>query len=359
MDPRLMPIEPFSRSLRAAIRRQGPGILGYGDPQGQPGLRGALCRHLGQHGIEVAPEELLVTQGAQQALDLALRALTRPGDAVLVQAPTYDKFLGLLALHGLRPVTIPMGPTGPDRAGLEALIAGERPALAYVMPSFINPTGASLDLAQRETLLDLCSRFDLPLVEDGFTEEMSYFRRPLPPLKALDRRGLVLHVGTFSKVLFPGARLGWIAAPRPCLEALTALRHTTELGPSPLLQEALEDFLRKGHFETHLARLHRKFRRRMERALSTLRRELDPTRIRFEAPSGGYLLWLECPGLPPDLDLARTLAPFGVAARSGSAFYPDPRMGRHHLRLSLSNLDESETAEGLTRLSRALRALPG
>ncbi|BDU74333.1 aminotransferase-like domain-containing protein [Mesoterricola silvestris] len=351
MDPRLMPMEAFDRSLRAVLRRLGPRALDYGDPQGQAGLRTLLAERLGRHGVRATPGEVLITLGAQQALDLALRGLTRPGDAVLVESPTYNQFLRLLELQGLRAVPAPE-----DLDGLEAVIERERPVLFYLMPSFQNPTGRSLDQAQRERLLALCGKHRLPILEDGFTEEMKYFGRPILPLKSMDRTGLVIYVGTFSKVLFPGIRLGWLAAPEACTAALTAIRRAGELCPPPLLQEALEDFLRKGHFEVHLARLHRRFRRRMEAAVAGLRRELDPSLARWEAPHGGYLLWLRLEGFGPEVDLEAGLARHGVAVRDGRAFYPGGE-GPRCLRLSISNLDEAEIGIGLARLGRGLRAL--
>jgi DNA-binding transcriptional MocR family regulator len=217
MDPRLMPLEPFTRSLRAVLRRKGAALMNYGDPQGQLGLRTCLAQRLGLHGIQAHPDELLVTFGAQQALDLALRGLARPGDSVLVESPTYNEMLGLLKLQGLRALTIPSGSGGIDFPALDPLIRRERPVLLYVMPSFRNPTGQSLDQAQRETLMALCERHSLPILEDGFTEEMKYFGRPILPMKSMDRTGQVLYAGTFSKVLFPGLRLGWLLAPRSCI----------------------------------------------------------------------------------------------------------------------------------------------
>ncbi len=357
MDPRLMPLEPFTRALRAVLRRQGARLMGYGDPQGQPGLRACLAQRLGCHGVQAQAEEVLVTCGAQQALDLTLRGLAQPGDAVLVESPTYNEMLRLLALHGLRALPIPEGPRGLDLGALESLVRRERPVLLYTMPSFQNPTSRCLDQVQREGLLALCGHLELPILEDGFTEEMKYFGRPMLPLKSMDRRGLVLYAGTFSKVLFPGLRLGWLVAPKPCIQTLTSIRRAGELGPPPLLQEALEDFLRKGHHDQHLARMHRRFRRRMEVTHGALRRELDPDQVHWEPPSGGYLIWLAVRGLPPTLDLAQELRAFGVVVRKGDAFFPDPSQGHHHLRLSISDLNEEEITEGLARLGRGLRAL--
>lgn len=359
MDPRLMPVEAFERSLRAVLRRRGPEALGYGDPRGQAGLRTLLAERMGQHGVQAGPGEVLVTFGAQQALELALRGLARPGDAVLVESPTYSQFLRLLGLLGLRALAIPEGPGGIDFEALEALAARERPALCYVMPSFQNPTGRCLGPEARERLLASCGRLGVPILEDGFTEEMKYFGRPMLPMKALDRTGLVIYVGTFSKVLFPGLRLGWLTAPAACVEGLAALRAAGELGPPPLLQEALEDFLRKGHFDQHLARLHRRFRRRMETAHAALRRELDPAWTAWEAPDGGYLAWVRLEGIDPSLDLEAALAREGVGVRDGRAFHPGPPPASRALRLSISNLDEAEIALGVKRLAAGLRKLRG
>lgn len=357
MDPRLMPLEGFERSLKAVWRRRGAQVMHYGDPQGQPGLRALLAERLGQHGIRATAEELLITLGAQQALDLVLRGLARPGDAVLVESPTYNQMLRLLELHGLRALPIPEGEGGPDFRALEDLIQAECPVLLYLMPSFQNPTGRCLDQGQREQLLAICEKWQLPILEDGFTEEMKYFGRPMLPLKSMDRNGVVIYAGTFSKVLFPGMRLGWLAAPRTCVGALTEIRRVGELCPPPLLQEALEDFIRKGHFNAHLARLHRCFRRRMGAAHTALRRELDPETVQWEAPSGGYLIWLKLLGFPADLDLENGLRQFGVAVRDGQSFFPNPPPESRFLRLSISNLNEGEILEGIHRIGVGLREL--
>lgn len=357
MDPRLMPVEPLARSLKAVLRREGARLLDYGDPQGLAAFRACLSHRMAQHGITAAPEEILVTHGAQQALDLVLAGLARPGDAILVESPTYNQMLRLLALRQVRPIAIPTGPAGMDLRALEALIQTERPALLYTMPSFQNPTGRSLTQTQREGLLALCERYGLPILEDGFEEEMTYFGRPVLPLKSMDRSGLVLYSGTFSKVLFPGLRLGWLVGSRACVETLATVRRAVDLGTPPLLQAALEDFIRKGHFDQHLARLHRAFRRRMTACLAALRRELDPGQVHWEPPLGGYLVWLRVEGLPATLDLEEALLAHGVQVRSGNRFFIESPEGAPYLRLSISNLDETEIVRGIARLGAGLRAL--
>ncbi|NTV75879.1 MAG: PLP-dependent aminotransferase family protein, partial [Holophaga sp.] len=299
---------------------------------------------------------ILLTIGSQQAIDLLLRLVAAPGRSVAVESPTYNFMVPLLRLNRLKAVEIPLGPDGMDLEALERALRREHPALVYTMPSFQNPTGVCTSQAHREALLALCERHGTPILEDGFEEEMKYFGRAMLPLKSMDRAGLVLYAGTFSKVLAPGLRLGWLAGSATCLGALAGLRRSTDLGPSPILQAALEDFLLKGHFDQHLARLHRTFRRRMETALAALRRELDPALATWTAPTGGYLIWLALHGAPP-AGLEASLHAHGVDARSGSSYFNDPESGKPFLRLSISGLDEAEITEGIARLGRALGAL--
>jgi DNA-binding transcriptional MocR family regulator len=351
-DPRLMPVEPFGRSIKAAIRHHGAQMLAYGEAQGAAGLRRILARRLGQHGIQTDADEILITHGAQQALELALRALTRPGDAVLVESPTYDQMLQLLAIHGLRAVALPaLGDFDPD--ALERLLVRERPALLYTMPSFQNPTGRCLTQASRERMLALCQRHQVPILEDGFEEEMKYYGRPILPIKSMDTTGSVLYVGTFSKVLFPGLRIGWMAAPRPVILALTGLRHAGELCPPPLLQAALEDFLAMGRYDQHLARMHRQYRRRMDTALKTLARTVDPALARWEAPTGGFLIWLELLRPAPAEGWDAHFQRHGVRVALGPIYFPEPVAGSF-IRLSISSLDPDQLERGLGRLARAL-----
>jgi len=171
----------------------------------------------------------------------------------------------------------------------------------------------------------------------------------------MDRRGLVIYCGTFSKILFPGLRLGWVAADAGCIARLTALRTFSELSPSPILQAAVREFCENGAFERHIARMHRVYRKRMAAALQSLRRHIKPEWAEWNEPAGGYLIWLTLkPGPSPDLDWNAVLAPHGVLAFPGYLFYPSISPAPH-LRLSISTLDETEIEEGLERLARALR----
>lgn len=353
VDPRLIPTEAFRTCLNRELRRKGAALLGYGAREGYFPLRAYLARRLGQVGITVGPEQILLTHGSQQALDLVFRALGT-GRTVAVEAPTYDQVLPLLRIAGAESRGIPMTPEGMDLGAFEALCEEAPPALVYTMPNFQNPTGISTTQTHRERLLGLCHRFGVPILEDGFEEEMKYFGKVSLPLKSMDRNGSVLYCGTFSKVVFPGLRLGWLAAPEACIRTLAALRHASELCPSSVLQAAMHAFCETGHYDRHLNRMHRVFRRRMRVALDALDRHVSRAFAQWETPQGGYLLWLRLqePAAGPE-DWRALFEAHGVQVTFGDRCFPAQAPGTY-VRLSISSLDEEEIEEGLRRLGTAL-----
>lgn len=359
MDPRLFPAEAFRACAARAMKRGGAALLTYGDRQGYRPLREFLARRMALHGVETSADEILVTTGSQQALELLLRLLAKPGGSVAVESPTYSLFLPLLKLHGLRPVEIPYGADGMDLGALEQAMEREKPILVYTMPNFQNPTGRSASQASREGLLDLCTRHGVPILEDGFEEEMKYFGRVTPPIKAMDRQGLVAYCGSFSKVLFAGVRVGWIVAPQACLEPLLALRHFSEIMPTMIPHAALHEFCERGLYDLHISRLHRVYRRRMQAALRALRQHVDPAWARWEEPKGGYLLWLQLTrpkGRKPDWQAAFKAQ--RVQVSPGNHFSPF-RTHDAWIRLSISLLDEDQIEEGVRRLAAALAHIHG
>ncbi|MCL6580063.1 MAG: PLP-dependent aminotransferase family protein [Firmicutes bacterium] len=357
MDERLFPADAF-RSCLSRVLRQKPGeLLGYGDSAGYRPLREWIAHRLATHGIAATADEIVLTSGCQQALDLVLRMLARPGRAVAVESPTYDMAPPLLRFHGLRPVGVPVADDGMDLDRLGEVLQRESPVLVYTMPSFQNPTGISTGQAHRERLLSLCLDRRVPIFEDSFDEEMKYFGRAVLPLKSMDHRHTVIYSGTFSKVLFPGVRIGWVVAERRCVEYLVAIRRYSELSSNLVLQAAMEEFCRNGYYEAHVSRMHRVFRRRMRTALQALRRWMSPEWVTWPEPSGGYLIWLRLrlpPGRP--VELGRALAEHGVRAAPGEDFFPAEPSGPC-LRLSISGLDEQAITVGIQRLAAALESV--
>lgn len=360
-DPRLAPVDELRRCVKGVLAGSGNTVLDYADPGGWWPLREVLAARMARHGVAASPGEVVVTAGAQQALDLLLRFLAAPGDSVVVEAPTYGLLHGLLRLHGLEAVEVPMREDGMDLDHLERVLGGElprRPRLVYTMPNFHNPTGITTDQPHRERLLLLCERHGVPVVEDGFEEEMKYTGRGVLPLKSMDSRGVVFYVGTFSKVVFPGLRVGWIVAPERAVPLLTNILQVSSVAGNTLAQASAARFCAGGGFEAYLRRIHRVYRRRMRVLLEELDEHM-PAGVAWTRPRGGYTTWLTLPaGEAPEDELVARLAAAGVQVSPGRHYFGQPPPGSH-LRLSIACVDEDEIRTGCRRLGSVLASTSG
>ena len=347
-DPALYPLDGYRRALEAALREEGTALLDYGDPRGHEGMRLVLVERLAHAGIEADPDEVLVTGGSTQALALAARAFCDPGDAVAVESPTYPGLLATLVSLGLRLLPVPLVPDGLDLDALDRVLAGGGVRLVCTMPTFQNPTGVTTTLEHRRRLLAIVSRHGVPVLEDEFQKDLRIRGRDVPSLRALDRSGQVTYVGTFSKALFPGPRVGWLVAAPAVAEAATALKRAMDLASSPLAQAAVASFCRAGGYDRHLRRMIRELAARHDRAAAALERHL-PRGTVVARPDGGLAMWVT---LPEPLD-AMALLPEakrrGVVYSPGTLFFPDRRRSSS-LRLVVG-------AAAPEQIERAVRAL--
>ncbi|MFH1176796.1 MAG: PLP-dependent aminotransferase family protein [Acidobacteriota bacterium] len=360
-DRELCPLDDFRRSLKHALATDGKRLLDYGDPAGYPPLREVIARRMRTHGVTVTAEEILITGGSQQALDLVVRLITRPLSCIAVESPTYSHAIPLFRFHGLLMQEAPMRPDGLDLDVLADWLATQRPALVYTIPNFHNPTGITTSQAHREALLAMCERHRVPILEDGFEEEMKYFGKAVLPIKSMDEGGIVIYLGTFSKVVFPGLRVGWIAADRECIKRLLALSRFSNLSGSMLGQAALAHFCEDGHYEQYLRRVHGAYRRRMQAMLHGLRQYLPERGVEWTQPAGGYTLWVKVAPTSASItekELLERLRQAGVLATPGRLFFPAEPDGLG-FRLSISNLREPQIHEGCRRLGRALASVVG
>ena len=323
-DPDLCPVEEVRRAVRHVLVENGKGVLDYGDPAGFRPLREMLARRMRAHGIQVTANEVLLTHGAQQALDLSLRLLGRPGAFAAVEVPTYGLLLPLLRVADMRPLEIPMTGEGMDLDILERRMRRRRPALLYTVPNFQNPTGVTTSQAHRERLLSVCETHGVPVLEDGFEEDMKYFGRAVLPVKSMDTSGLVLYVGTFSKVVFPGLRVGSIAADTECIRRLAWLTRVGSLSGNTLAQAAVHRFCEAGRYDAYLRRLHAIYRRRMVTLLKGLAAHLPTGAAEWTQPLGGCTLWLTVNGGRREEEgaLLQHMRAAGVSATPGSLFFP-------------------------------------
>ncbi len=324
-DSRLFPMDAFRKSMNDALAHEGADLLQYGGALGYGPLRESIAERMRHHGASISAEGIMITAGAQNAIDLLLKLLVGDGAAVVVEAPTYSRIIDILRLSGATIIETPMNADGMDLDVLERLLVRGAPALVYTMPNFHNPTGVTTGQRHRERLLSLCERHETPLLEDGFEEEMKYFGKVAPPIKSMDQRGVVIYIGTFSKILFPGLRVGWIAADKACIQRLAPIQRATMISGNLLDQAALHRFRGEGRCARHIRRLHRVYRKRMRTALTAMQTHLNPAWAAWNRPEGGYLIWLRLkdPRVGEDRVMDHLLAR-GVAALPGGSHFVGP-----------------------------------
>ncbi len=359
MDKRMFPVETFRKCMNKVLSANGDLILDYGEYQGYKPLREYVSHRLRLHSISVSPEEILITNGSQQAIDLILRMFAEPGCNVLIEEPTYALILPMLKYYRVNAVGIPMLDDGMDLKYLDKYLSKNKASFLYTIPNFHNPTGITTSQAHREALLELCVKHKLPLVEDGFEEEMKYFGSAVLPIKSMDKHKAVIYMGTFSKVLFPGIRIGWIAADKEVIQRLLAIKRFSDLSSSNVVQAAVHEFCSQGHYDLHIKRMHRNFSKRMKTALKALKKYMPSGVVSWNEPAGGYLIWVKL--INPKVETSEINEMFskhGVVVSPGE-YYFFKRDKHNYFRISISTLNEDEIEKGIKNLGKAVREMYG
>ncbi len=354
LDEGLFPMRDLRRALQSVSGDEDAALLHYADPQGYLPLRQTIASRLRSHSIPAEPENILITNGALHGLDLSFRLLARDGGKIVVEEPTFTCALDLCRLHGATPIGVPLREDGMDTDVLRKRLGQRDLRFLFIIPSFQNPSGITTSQERRECILALCESRGLPVVEDAFEEEMSYFGSVVLPLKSMDRNGGVLSLGTFSKVLFPGLRIGWIAADRRRIEKLRAIRKLNDDGGNTLMQAAMNELCLSGSYQKHLELVNKIYSRRMRAVLDALSSSIPPEKATWTRPAGGYLVWLTlAPTNMSEAELRSRLRAQGVDAEPGSRCFTKAP-ARLHLRLSISAHREEVLREGIRRLGKAL-----
>jgi len=344
----LFPFDALARSGARAMRRVKPQSITSALTAGDEGLRQALRRRYALQGVALAEQELVVTNGAMEALNLCLQAVTSPGDLVVVESPTFYAALQALERLNLRAVEVATDPTdGVDLAALAELLARQPVKACWFMPNFQNPLGALMPVARKQALVTLLARHGVPLIEDDVYGELhAELRRP-PPAKAFDVQGLVLYCSSFSKCLAPGYRVGWAAAGRYA-RTVQRLKMMSSLATALPPQLAIADYLAQGGFDRHLRQLRSTLALEQQRVRRLIERHF-PSGTRVTRPAGGYFLWLELPPAVHALTLHQQALSLGISTAPGVLFSADRRFA-HHLRLNAGHPGDDRIDPALRRL---------
>ncbi len=349
--PELIPVERL-RAASPLAWTDAPFALDYGEVAGYRPLRELIAGRMAAQGMTVDADQIVVTNGSQQGIDLIGRLMLDPGDEIAIEAPT---FLGALQTFGAYEISYLSVPVDDEGLQVDALarLLDERPRppkLLYTIPTFQNPTGTTMPLARREALLALARERGLLVVEDDPYGELRYDGAQIPPLRALDPT--VVYLGTFSKTIAPGLRAGWMAAPPHLVPLIQSAKEGADIHNERITTRTVFHAA-DGFLDGHIAELRTIYRRRRDLLLTTLSEEM-PAGVRWSEPEGGFFVWITLPtGYSAD-DLLPRAADQGVAFFPGSWFYPHQE-AHHELRLSFSNLPEERIVEGAHRLAAVIR----
>lgn len=360
--PELFPVTEIAEASARVLHEHGSLALQYGTTEGYLPLRQMIARHTERYGLRVGPENVLITSGSQQALDLIGRVFINPGDRVLVESPTYLGALQAWNACGAEYVPVPVDADGMVPEAFEtALRSG--PKFIYVLPNFQNPTGVTLSLPRRRLLVDLAGRYGIPIVEDDPYGQLRYEGEHLPPVVVLDddrsakrngaHQGNVIYLSTFSKILAPGLRLGWVIAPTEVIDRLVKGKQGMDLHTATFNQMLVHEAAGGGFLDRHIRTLRRTYRERRDVMLQALE-EHAPPGVAWTHPMGGLFLWVT---LPPDVHAEEVLEiaiANNVAFVPGSSFFPCGG-GSNTLRLNFSYAGPELIREGIARLGRALQ----
>ncbi|HVA31408.1 MAG TPA: PLP-dependent aminotransferase family protein [Gaiellaceae bacterium] len=349
-DPVTFPRERAAALLQEFAATAEVSAFQYAPTRGLAGTRDAFAGRIETlQGVRPADDELLVTSGGIEALDLVGTSFLDRGDCVVVEGPTYLGAIMSFRAFEAEVVAVPMDDRGLEVDELERRLGdGLRPKLLYTIPDHQNPAGVSLPAARRDALVELARRYGFLIVEDVAYRELGFEGGALPSLWSLGP-DVVVQAGTTSKTLFPGVRLGWALGPAEVCTQLASAKQTTDQCAAALGQRLFEEYVRRGWIEEQLAASRSLYRRKCERMLAALERSM-PESVRWTVPNGGFFSWLTLPDGGDAVDLARRAVELGVGVVPGTLFYPDGR-GGDNLRLSFSLVDELQIDDGIERLA--------
>lgn len=349
--PDLFPADDFRRCVDFVLKRRVGDVCRLGPADGLGSLKEYLVQWLAQNGITATERNLVITTGCQQSLDLIRKVLVHPGDRLLLENPTYPGAVGALSPSGAGLLELPVQEHGPDMRMLSALGGASRPKLVYVSPNFQNPTGVTMPLAARRQLVEMAGQSGVPIVEDDVFGDLRYDGPALPSLHSLCP-GLVIYIGSFSKALSPGLRLGWVVAPQPAAEQLAMAKQASDLHTGMLLQVSMDEFCRRGLLLRNVKRMRRAFRNRRDAMAEALARWF-PTEARWKLPEGGLSIWVTLPGEWDTAELLADAQERGVQFLPGAIFY-FRSTANNSMRLSFASENEQAIRQGVRLLGEVI-----
>jgi 2-aminoadipate transaminase len=363
--PEAFPIKEFRAACDRVLDSNGPMAMQYSVTEGYPPLREWIARQMSVDGLQLTPENILITTGSQQSLDLTGKLLLNNGDRVLVEDPTFLGALQSFNIFGAQYLPIPVDEEGLSIELLPAMLRNA-PKFLYTMPTFQNPCGVTLTLERRRTLMALSEKSGLPMIEDDPYHQLRYEGVAAPSLLSIDAeqlqnqvgypKGNVIHLGSFSKTLAPGLRLAWMVAPPEVIAKLVQLKQGADLHTSIFVQMAAHETICDGFLNEHIVKIRDLYRVRRDVMLAALQ-EYFPKEVNWTKPAGGLFLWVTLPNGMISSDLLRKALGRKVAFVPGNSFFAnDKKAGDRYFRMNFSNMNPELIQEGVRRLADVIKA---
>jgi 2-aminoadipate transaminase len=354
--PELFPIREFEEACAHVLSTSGEQALQYGLTEGFMPLKEALAEKMQKYGVPAEPQNILLTNGSQQALDLIGRIFIGDGDVIVTGKPTYLGALQAWKVYRPNIIGIPVDEDGMQIDALEDVLGKEKVKFVYVLPNFHNPMGVTLTLKRRKKLVEIAARHGVPIIEDDPYGELRFEGEDITPIVVLHKEN-VLYLSTFSKILAPGIRLGWAVAPENIIKKLVQAKQATDLHTSTFIQMIAHDIVKRGILKAHSKEIRKVYGER-RRIMTSAMEEHFPEGVRWTKPQGGLFMWTITPDKINTMDLLEKAVEEKVAYVPGSVFYPDGS-GTNTMRLNFSNARSELIPVGIERLGRVLKRAIG
>ena len=354
--PELFPIREFEEACAHVLGTNGQKALQYSLTEGFLPLKEALAEKMGKYGVSAKPQNILLTNGSQQALDLIGRVFISRGDVIVTGKPTYLGALQAFKVYRPQIIGVPVDDEGMQVGALEEVLKTKNPKFIYVLPNFHNPMGVTLTLERRKELVKLAANYGIPIIEDDPYGELRFEGEDIAPVIVLHKEN-VLYLSTFSKILAPGIRLGWVVAPEAIIRRLVQAKQAADLHTSTFIQMITHDIMKRGILKAHSKEIKKVYGRR-RRIMTTAMEEHFPQGVNWTKPEGGLFMWVRAPEHINCMELLERAVEKKVAFVPGTVFYPDGT-GLNTLRLNFSNAKPEMITEGIRRLGRVLEEAIG
>ncbi|MFQ5868567.1 MAG: PLP-dependent aminotransferase family protein [Candidatus Zixiibacteriota bacterium] len=350
--PELFPIEGLRKACRKVLEEIGPAALQYSLTTGVPPLKRFLAERVSKQGFEVDEGNIQVTAGSQQGLDLVGRLFVEPGNVVITEIPTYLGAIQAFNFYGAKYVSVPMDENGVLVEELEDRVKKSKPRIIYIVPNFQNPSGITLSEERRHQLVEVAKRYEVPIIEDNPYGELRYAGKEVPSIQSIGG-DYVIQLQTFSKIISPGLRIGWISASKEIMALFERVKQSTDLHTNTFCQYVITEFAKDGSLDRHIEELKVAYSERRQVMLNAMEAHF-PEEVNWTKPEGGLFLWVELPRGMNSAQLLDKAVERKVAYVPGSPFYAQTK-GENTMRLNFSNASPEKIVEGIRRLGQVIK----